>query len=312
MDGTSGETVKYVISASLRTDIPPFYSEWFIQRLREGEVYVQNPYGEKVYRVSLKLEDMHGIVFWSKNFSPLISRIEQVERITGNLFFHFTITGIPKDIEQHSPPHNEAIRDFIYLSERYSPRHVIWRFDPICITDRLPFEYYERLFTHCAEKMKGHCVKCYISFVKQYKKVILNFGKYTDQRLACVDPETQREYAKRLGRIAEENGMKLFACCNDHLLSDPVGKASCISGGELSQLFNDPFIPGERTPTRKECACSKSMDIGSYDTCPHGCLYCYANADRVRSQNVYESIDMKWNALGFHVEKEEAGEEKNT
>ncbi len=302
--------MKNIISASRRTDIPAFYPEWFINRLKHEEVYVRNPYGGQVYRVSLRADDIHSIVFWSKNFSPLISRIGEIERISKNLFFHFTISGIPEEIEQNTPEYKEALRDFICLSKRYSPDRIVWRFDPVCITDRLPFDYYEEMFSMCAEKLKGSCVKCYISFVQKYKKALRNFENYSTHTLVDIDMELQKEYAGRLGRIAEKNGIKLYACCNDYLLSDSVYKGSCINSRELTGLFNDYSVSSPPAPTRKECACTKSIDIGSYDTCPHGCLYCYANADKLKAKTAYEKMEMNWNGLGFNVDEEKISEMK--
>ncbi len=302
--------MKNIISASRRTDIPAFYSEWFINRLKQKEVYVRNPYGGQISRVSLDVDDIHSIVFWSKDFSPLISRIEEVENVTKNLFFHFTITGILKEIEQNTPFFEEAIDDFIYIADRYSPAHIIWRFDPVCITDKLPFEYYEEKFSKCAERLRGSCYTCYISFAHKYTKTLTNFKKYSEHTLSDISAEKQREYAIRLSRIADKNRMTLHACCNDYLLSDSIYKGSCINSWELAKLFNDNSILSPAAPTRKECACTKSIDIGSYDTCPHGCLYCYANADKLKAKTAFEKMDMNWNALGFNVEEEKISEIK--
>lgn len=297
--------MKHIISASRRTDIPAFYAEWFIRRLKKGEVYVKNPYGGQISRVSLKPEDMHAIVFWSKNYGPLIPRLPEIEKNIRNLFFHFTITGITKDIEQDTPHYEDAIKDFIYLSKRYSPDHLIWRFDPVCITDRLPFDYFEEVFTKCTEKLRGYCSTCYISFVQKYRKALINFEKYSSHSFIDIDTETQRSYADRLSGIAKAKGIKLYACCNDYLLSDSVQKGSCINSHHLSSLFSDPSISAPAAATRKECSCSKSIDIGSYDTCPHGCLYCYANTDKEKSKTSLIKMDMSWNGLGFNVDEED-------
>ncbi|MEW6600372.1 MAG: DUF1848 domain-containing protein [Nitrospirota bacterium] len=301
--------MKNIISASRRTDIPAFYSEWFVRRLKEGEVYVRNPYGGQTYKVSLKSDDVHSIVFWSKNYSPLIPRLDDIERTAKNLFFHFTITGIPEDIKHDTPPASDAIDDFIYLSKRYSPDRLVWRFDPICLTDKLPFEFYEEMFLKIAGGLSGRANKCYISFVQKYKKVLANFRKYSEHLLIDIDTDTQKGYAERLTRIAEENGITLHACCSDHLLSEKVRKGSCINGGELIRLSGDINVSSPPAPTRKECACTKSIDIGSYDTCPHGCLYCYANADKEKSRASFINMDMGWNGLGFNVDRETAGNE---
>ena len=296
--------MKNIISASRRTDIPAFYTDWFINRLNEGYVYVKNPYGRQVVKVSLHGDDIHSIVFWSKNFSPLISRMQEVENVTRNVFFHFTITGIPKDIEQNTPPVEDTINDFVYLSKRYSPDQVIWRFDPVCMTDTLSFGYFKEMFSLLAERLHGHCRTCYISFVQKYRKALRNFEKYSSHELVHIEAVMQQKYAVILGRIAQKNGINLYACCNDYLLSHAVHKGSCIKGTELIRLFGSNSLYSPPSPTRKECSCTKSIDIGAYDTCPQGCLYCYANSDREKSRATFELMDVFWNGLGFHVKED--------
>jgi len=297
--------MKNIISASRRTDIPAFYPEWFMRRLNEGFAYVRQPYGGRIFRVSLKPDDMSCIVFWSKNFAPLIPHLERKESGTHHLFFHFTITGITKDIEGGTPPLSEAVNDFLYLSKRYGPERLIWRFDPICITNQLPFEYYEELFSTIAGELRGHCRTCYISFIQKYKKVLATFDKYSDHTLAEIEPEIQKRYASGLSQIAEKHGIRLHACCNDHLLSETLYKGSCINSQSLSLVFSDQSIESAPAPTRKQCACTKSLDIGAYDTCPHGCLYCYANANREKAQKSFPNMHPDMNGLGFHIEENE-------
>jgi hypothetical protein len=296
--------VRHIISASRRTDIPAFYSEWFVRRLKARVVYVRNPYGSQIRKVSLSPEDIHSIVFWSKNYSLLLSRLDEIEGTAKNLFFHHTITGMPHDIEQNTAPIEDTVKDYRYLAGKYSTAHLVWRFDPVCITDKLPFSFYEERFTQIAERLEGSCVQCYISFVQKYKKALVNFDRYSDHVLVDVEEDFRRDYALRLSRIAEKHGIRLYACCNDYLISESVRKGSCINGSELSQLFHDYSLPSPPSPTRKECACSRSIDIGAYDTCPHGCLYCYANSDRKRSRNAFGRMDMSWNGLGFNVDEE--------
>ena len=273
-----------------------------MNRLEAGYLCVKSPYSSKVLRVSLLSDDLHCIVFWSKNFSPLISKIEKIERVTNKLFFHFTITGVSKDIELNTPDYRYAVRDLIYLSRRYSPDHIVWRFDPIVLTDRLPFEYYEDNFLKCLDKVRGHVKKCYISFVHPYKKVLVNFDRYTDQKLQDPPPEEKKAYAERLACLAEKCGIKLFACCNDYLLSDNVHKGSCINANHLAWLFDDTSIQAKPAPTRDDCACTRSIDIGTYETCPHGCLYCYANSNKDKAVLAHNRQKIEWNGLGFHEE----------
>ena len=284
-----------VISVSRRTDIPAFYSDWFLNCLKAGHVFVRHPFTGKLFGVSLKPEDVSAIVFWSKNYSPLLNKLELIDQTTGNLFFHFTITA-NRELEANTPDYKEAIGDYLFIAKRYSPERIIWRYDPICITDKLPFDVHEERFSRCAELMRGHVRKCYISFVHPYKKVLVNLKKHTDHTLLELSTEKKREYALRLAGRADAYGIKLYACCNDFLVSEKVMKASCIDGRHLSGIFN-ASIDTRAASTRKECACTKSVDIGAYDTCAHGCLYCYANTDKQRAIAAYERHDPGWNAL---------------
>ncbi len=289
-----------VVSVSRRTDIPAFYSEWFIRRLRAGSVFVRQPYSGRYTEVSLAAGDVGAFVFWSKNYAPLLSRLEQIEQTTKNLFFHFTITR-NRDLEPDVINPRDAIRDYLYLCRRYSPQQVVWRFDPICVTDKLTYEIHEERFRLCAEHLRGFAQRCIISFVHPYKKVLVNMGKHSDHRLTELSLLRKRGYALRLAALAESFGIRLFACSNDYLRCGSIGKSACIDAEFLSNLFQTEFDPRPAS-IRKECACAKSADIGAYDTCAHGCLYCYANTDRDRARTAFLRHDPAWNALSDHVD----------
>lgn len=268
--------MQQVISASRRTDIPAFYGDWFMNRLSDGFCDVLHPYTKKWFRVSLLREHIGAIVFWSKNYGPFLSKLDHVEQATKNLFFHFTITG-NRDLELRTPDFQDAIADYLHLAKRYSPDHLIWRFDPVCITDKLPFEIYEERFASCAELLKGHATSCIISFAHPYRKMLNNIRKYSSHLPAAAAPEQEKVFAARLAKRAEQYGIRLFACCNDHLLSERIGKARCIDGPKLSLLFGTA-LDTRAAASRKECGCTRSIDIGAYDTCGHGCLdFIYQN-----------------------------------
>lgn len=287
-----------VISASRRTDIPAFYSDWLLNRLAEGFCDVLHPYTRKLFRVPLKSGDVSAVVFWSKNYGPLLPKLDQVERTTRNLFFHFTITG-NSDLELRVPDLRLACKDYIHLAKRYSPEHLAWRFDPLCITDKLSIEMHEERFAACAELLRGYVSSCIISFAHPYRKMLNNLRNYTSHALIEVSPEQQKAYADRLASRAARCGIRLLSCCNDHLLSDVVGKARCIDGSRLSILFHT-VLDTRAAASRKECGCTRSIDIGAYDTCGHGCVYCYANTDQEKASRAPAAIDPSSTSLSVN------------
>jgi len=295
----------YVISASRRTDIPAFYADWFVNRLKAGSVHVREPYTKKLKCVSLKAGDVNAIVFWSKNYAPLLDRLEAIEKTTKNLFFHFTITA-NRELEFNTPDYKDAIKDYIFIARRYSPEQIVWRYDPICITDKLSFEKHEERFMYCAEMLTGHARRCILSFVHPYRKVLGNMRKYTDHTLAELSSERQQGHARRLARRAAAFGMRLHVCCNDHVLLDGMHKATCIDGQYLSEIFKTP-VDTRLATIRKGCACTKSVDIGAYDTCAHGCVYCYANTDKDKAGAAQQRHHPEWNALDMQINEKELG-----
>jgi len=289
--------MQQIISASRRTDIPAFYADWLVNRLHAGQVLVKNPYSHKVFSVSLRPDDVSAIVFWSKNYAPLLEKLDAIEKTTKNLFFHFTITA-NAELELHAPDYREAIKDYLFIARRYSAAHIIWRYDPVCVTDKLSFEVHEERFVECAKLLKGHATRCILSFVHPYKKTLANMQRYSGPTLVMLTEEKKKKYALRLAEKAAVYGIQLYACCNDVLLAGSILKASCIDGRYLSALFNQP-VDLRSAMIRKECACTRSMDIGAYDTCAHGCLYCYANADMERAKAAQQYQMQNGEALGM-------------
>ena len=192
-----------VISASRRTDIPAFYSDWMVSRLTAGYVYVKNPYSKKFYRVSLLIDDVSALVFWSKNYSPLLNKLHLIEKATKNIYFHFTITA-NSEVELNVPDYREVLKDYLFLARRYSANRIMWRYDPICITDKLSFEVHKERFIKCANLLHGHTDKCIISFVHPYKKVTSNFTKHSGHSLLDLTLENKLDYVHQLAGIGKK------------------------------------------------------------------------------------------------------------
>lgn len=272
-----------IVSVSRRTDIPAFYADWFMRRVREGYVRYLNPYGGQEHVVSLLPEDVHAFVFWSKNYNPLIKYLPELEERGHYFYFHFTITGLPKTFEDLVIPVDDAVATFRMLAERCGPKHVQWRFDPIIISSLTGPDFYVRRFEEIASRLHGATERCYFSFVCMYSKVRRNLemlGK--EHNISCYDlPAADKTaLAVRLQQTADRYGITLYSCCDEALATGSVRQAQCVDGELLYELFPHKPKQTKINSTRKGCQCVISRDIGAYDTCPHGCIYCYANLNK--------------------------------
>jgi hypothetical protein len=174
---------------------------------------------------------------------------------------------------------------------------VRWRYDTIVFTGSLDRKWHVENFRRVCGVMRAHTDSCIFSFCDYYRKTI----RTMDQRVpGYVIPNEQESgtLAEELAEVAEYHGITLASCAHDWLVSGRIRKARCIDPKWLDLVVDTP----ERTlalqevriaPTRKDCGCAASRDIGAYDTCPHGCVYCYANAncDKARQNAARVSVD---------------------
>ncbi len=277
-----------IISCSRRTDIPAFYSEWLMQRLRAGSAAYPNPFSRQVHSVSLRPEDVHSIVFWSKHYAPLLPHLDELDERGYRYYFHYTITGAPRSLEPHAPPWEHSVAVFRALAARTTPRQVLWRFDPIVFGDELGPECYTRRFREIATALAGATERCYFSFASYYGKVK---RRMEQAGIRYADPPLAEKHAlvAALAGIAGDCGIGLYACCQEALVAGRVQKAHCVDGDLLAQLFPDRPHVAELRPTREQCGCFASRDIGMYDTCPFGCVYCYANQNHAAAQERFKA-----------------------
>lgn len=259
-----------------------------MNRVREGKVISYNPFTGHPYQVSLLPEEVIAFVFWSKDPRPLLPHLDEIER-SYQYYLHFTITGLPRPFETDVPPPELTIPAFKSLSRRRSPRHLQWRYDPIVLSSITDPDWHRENFRKLAYQLEGYTERCYLSFVAEYAKVSRSFASLEGASSIVIDRRGEEEkisLAHDLAGIALEHGITTFACCNDLLLSpdSSVRKAHCIDGELLARLFPEKERVTRVAPTRKECGCTISRDIGSYQTCPHGCIYCYANNDKEKAR----------------------------
>jgi hypothetical protein len=285
-----------IISASRRTDIPAFYVPWFMNRLRAGFARYPNPFSGELYTVSLRPEDVHSIVFWSKFYGPLLPHLDELEARGYRFYFHYTITGAPRALEPHVPAWEQAVEVARQLAARTSPCQVLWRFDPIVFTAELGTEFYVNRFRELAAALAGATGRCYFSFATFYGKVARQLRR-AGIRYHDPAPEEKQALTAALAGIAGEHGITLYACCQDTLVSGRVQKAHCVDGDLLAELFPERPLVSEARPTREQCGCVASRDIGMYDSCPFGCAYCYANRSHAAALARFRAHDPAREAL---------------
>ena len=296
--------MKKIISVSRRTDIPAFYGDWFMNRIAEGFVGYVNPYSGQKYKVSLKPEDVLCFVFWSKNYQPFLKHLERLANLGYRFYFNFTLTGLPKLFECNLVDTKVAIETMKDLSKMFSPKHINWRYDPILLSDATDYEFHLDRFEQLASELEGYVERCYFSFVIQYGKVKRNFDQFTAQSpIKFFDPEEAelKMFANDLADIGSKYKIKMLTCCGDYLLNDKIKKAHCIDGEIIENLFLTGARNLKEKPTRNECGCVNNTDIGAYDTCPHGCIYCYANMNKDIACKKYQEHEVGAAFLGYSV-----------
>lgn len=295
--------MKPIISVSRRTDIPAYYGEWFMHRIEEGCVGVINPFGGQKNLISLKKNEVFGLVFWSKNYAPFLVSLEKLKNLEYPLYCNFTFTNLPKELENNRLDLNEAIDLVQTLSALLSPHHINWRYDPIVISNKTNADFHIDNFKLLCDRLQGKVFRCYISFVCHYNKIKKNITllSHKNQWLIYDPPEKEKvELALELSRIAKQYHLELYACCSPYLIVDRIKQAHCIDGEIFQKLYQWPISTSWKIkPTRKGCACTQSTDIGVYDTCPHGCIYCYANKNKELAIQRYKQLDLNSAFLGY-------------
>lgn len=263
-----------ILSVSRRTDIPAFYSDWFFNRLKEGFVYVRNPMNiHQVSRITLSPDVIDCIVFWSKNPKPMIARLDELKGYM--YYFQFTINAYDRGFEVGVPRKEGIINTFKELSGKIGPKRVIWRYDPILLTDKMDIKYHIRYFEEIAKRLEGYTDTCVISFVDLYKKTQNNL-KDTEAR----EPSHKEmlEISLQMFLIAKKYGITIQTCAEEIALeSVGIKHGRCIDNALIEDLLGVKLVVSKDPNQRKGCGCVQSIDIGEYNTCAHGCKYCYAN-----------------------------------
>lgn len=283
-----------IVSASYRTDIPAFYGSWFRNRLAAGYCCVTNPFNTRQRQtVSLAREDVDGFVFWTKNIVPFLGVLEEVDQAGFPFITQYTINGYPRALESRVVDAEQSVQSFKMISERYGTRAAVWRYDTIVISSLTGTTFHTENFERLASLLAGSTDEVVVSFMQVYGKTRRNLNQAArDSGFSWEDPpaDLKRHLLTELAEIAAAHSMKLTICTQPELMVPGVHEARCIDAERLMDVGDRP-ITARLKGMRKGCGCFQSKDIGDYDTCPHGCVYCYAVRQRSVALSRYQQHD---------------------
>ena len=304
-----------IISVSRRTDIPAFYTDWFMNRIRAGFACVRNPFNARQVRtVSLAPSDVACLVFWTRDPRPLLSHLAELDARGLHYYFQITLTGLPRPWELAAPPSTEIVSAIHTLSRRIGPERILWRFDPLVLADDRPVEQTIATFESFAEKLKGAASRVTVSFLRGYRQTRRRLralpGGWRDwDALTESEWETNaRPLVEAIAAGAAARGMEPGACAEPRdLTAWGLPPAACIDTGLIGRLFGIGLSAVKDRNQRKECCCAPSVDLGAYGSCRHGCRYCYAGADAALRRGERHNPDQP-GLLGTFAEPGETGE----
>ena len=261
-----------ILNTGSRTDIPAYYSKWFMNRVHEGFVYARNPYYyRQVIRYEINPEVVDVIVFCTKNPIPMLEYIDELRKF--NMFWFVTITPYGKEIEPNVPDKNKVIEAFKKLSTMLGSNCVSLRYDPILIDDKYTLDYHIDYFEKMMEELDGYTNQVVISFIDLYEKTKRNFPEAKE-----VDIDTQIGITKKFVEIGKRHNIEIFTCHENEILGEYGANISgCMTKEVLEKAINNKLNVKNKLDTRQGCNCLLGNDIGAYNTCGHLCRYCYAN-----------------------------------
>lgn len=274
-----------IISVSRRTDIPAYYSEWFIRRVSKGYCHVPNPFNSKqIATVSLLPEDVTAIAFWTRNPEPMLSKLKFLDDFGYHYYFMITLNNYPRHLEANLQNLESAINSFLRLSEKIGCGRVVWRYDPLILTENMDAEFHLENFKLLARMLRDATKKVITSIITPYRKTLRNFLK---AGIDLTDNNNTYLYiCKQIKTIARANGMESSICCPpDWITKEVMPPAKCIDSELLNREFNLQLTSIKDKSQRKNCNCYPSKDIGMNNSCIAACMYCYATQSFASAMN---------------------------
>lgn len=274
-----------ILSASRRTDIPSYYSEWFMNRLEEGQVLTRNPMNyHQIRKINLNPEEIECIVFWTKDPLNLMKYLPRIDSLGYHYYFQYTLNPYGKEIERNLRDKKELVKTFQELSGRIGRERMVWRYDPIIINKEHTIQYHVEHFEQLCRELQEYTKVCDFSFCDTYKKLR---KEVKESMLLPVSGQEMELLAKEFVAIGRKYAIELRACCEQENLKEAgIRSAACIDGELIERICGHPISAKADRSQRDGCTCIQSVDIGVYNTCRHGCVYCYANhSDKSIMQN---------------------------
>ncbi len=288
-----------IISASRRTDIPAFYAQWLVNRLQAGFVLIQNPRNpNRIAKVPLNPDVIDCIVFWTKNPRPMLNKLPLIDALGFSYYFQFTITPYDQRVEKGLPAKNESIETCKMLSDRIGKHRVVWRYDPVIISHEFSVPYHLAAFDKMCASLSGYTHSCSISFIDLYPKMRTKAKGIAD---TAVSDSDKHRLVQGFAAIARHYRLPLVTCA-EAIDFTPYGvaPAACIDPGLLTAILGTALQAGKDPNQRPACQCLESIDLGAYDCCPHGCVYCYATTSSTAvSKNISRHDPSSPLLLGF-------------
>lgn len=274
-----------ILNVSGRTDIVAFYTEWFMNRLKDGYIDVRNPFNQNSIS-RIMMDDVDLIFFCTKNPTPIVKYIKDINK---KIYFHVTLTPYKRDIEPNLPPKTEIIESIKKISELIGHDNIVVRYDPVFINNKYTIEYHIKAFERICKLLEGYIDKIIISFLDEYKNVINNKKILRYKKLTEKDYET---IGKSFSESAKKHGMIVHTCFEDrNLVEYGFSKDECLSRELAFKLTGKIYKEEWKARKERKCHCIKMVDIGAYNSCKHFCKYCYANYDEKQVNENYNNHD---------------------
>lgn len=267
-----------ILSVSRRTDIPAFYAEWFMERLRQKYVLVRNPFNiHSISRIPLTPENVDAIVFWTKNSKPIHRYLDEIDNLKYKYYFQYTITPYKKDLEEEVQDKKEIVETFKNLSEKIGSEKVILRYDPVILSDNYTIDFHKKAFARLCDLLAPYTKKIVFSFLDDYKKISKNIKQLNIKEISAEEMCIMAEY---FADTAKKYNLKIESCAEQiDLERFGINHGKCIDNELIEKITGYKLSVG-RDNQRNACGCIKCIDIGEYNTCMHKCLYCYANINK--------------------------------